>query len=115
MLRGDPRERSRWLAARCHLDAAAIWQWGVVERVLTGLLATKVGQQPIGREMLRAADHVAKYSALLECQNSQGSLEIEEIADHSSNLGQSHNTNIAIHPVEHTPNTDHRTQVTLRH
>ena len=35
---GDPRERARWLAARCGLDATAIWEWGVVERVSTGLL-----------------------------------------------------------------------------
>jgi len=60
LMSGDPRERSRWLAVRCQLDAEAIWEWGVVERVSTGLLATKIGQQPIGQEMLRAADHVAK-------------------------------------------------------
>jgi streptomycin 6-kinase len=59
LLRGDPRELARWLAARCDLDATAIWQWGVVERVSTGLLATKVELQPAGREMLAAADHAA--------------------------------------------------------
>jgi len=59
LLRGDPRERARWLAARCGLDATAIWQWGVVERVSTGLLATRIGLQPAGRDMLTAADHVA--------------------------------------------------------
>jgi streptomycin 6-kinase len=56
----DPRERSRWLARRCGLDATAIWEWGVVERVSTGLLCTKVGLQPVGREMLTAADHAAR-------------------------------------------------------
>ncbi len=60
LLRGDPHERARWLAARCNLDATAIWQWGVVERVATGLLLTKIGLQPVGREMLTAADHVAR-------------------------------------------------------
>jgi streptomycin 6-kinase len=59
LLDGDPHERARWLAARTNLDATAIWEWGVVERVSTGLLCTKVGLEPVGRDMLRAADHVA--------------------------------------------------------
>jgi streptomycin 6-kinase len=59
LMAGDPERRSRWLAARTGLDATAIWEWGVVERVSTGLLATKIGLQPIGREMLAAADRVA--------------------------------------------------------
>lgn len=60
LMHGDPRERSRWLARRCGLDAEAIWEWGVVERVSTGLLATKIGLQPVGGQMLAAADHVAR-------------------------------------------------------
>lgn len=59
LLDGDPRARARWLAARTGLDPAAIWEWGVVERVATGLLATRIGLQPVAREMLAAADHVA--------------------------------------------------------
>ena len=59
LLEGDPYDRSLWLAARTKLDARAIWEWGVVERVSTGLLCTKVGLQPIGRDMLAVADHVA--------------------------------------------------------
>jgi streptomycin 6-kinase len=59
LLDGDPHERARWLGARTGLDATAIWEWGVVERVSTGLLATKVGLQPIGRHMLDVADRVA--------------------------------------------------------
>jgi len=59
LMRGDPHRRARWLAARCGLDATAIWQWGVVERVSTGLLCTKVELQPVGRQMLAAADRVA--------------------------------------------------------
>ena len=59
LLNGDPHERARWLAARTGLDAASIWDWGVVERVSTGLLGTKVGLQPVGRQMLAAADRVA--------------------------------------------------------
>jgi len=60
LLHGDPHQRARWLAARCGLDATAIWQWGVVERVSTGLLCTRIGLQPVGREMLAAADQVAE-------------------------------------------------------
>lgn len=56
---GDAQARSRWLAARSGLDAAAIWEWGVVERVSTGLVCTRVGLQPSGREMLAVADLVA--------------------------------------------------------
>jgi streptomycin 6-kinase len=59
LMTGDPFERARWLAARTGLDATAIWEWGVTERVSTGLLATKVGLQPAGREMLATADYLA--------------------------------------------------------
>jgi streptomycin 6-kinase len=55
----DPQERARWLAERTHLDVTAIWEWGVIERVSTGLLCTKIGLQPVGSEMLRASDWVA--------------------------------------------------------
>lgn len=37
----------------------AIWEWGVVERVSTGLWGTKVGLRPVASQMLRAADRVA--------------------------------------------------------
>jgi streptomycin 6-kinase len=57
-LEGDLRERARWLAETTGLDEEAIWEWGVVERVSTGLLATRVGLQPIGWEMLAAADEL---------------------------------------------------------
>jgi streptomycin 6-kinase len=58
-LEGDPHERARWLATHTGLDAAGIWDWGVVERVSTGLLGTKVSLQPVGRQMLAVADRVA--------------------------------------------------------
>ncbi len=60
LLDGDPHERARGLALRSGLDATAIWEWGVVERVSTGLLGTKVGLQPAARQMLAAADLVAE-------------------------------------------------------
>ena len=60
LLDGDPRQRACWLAARTGCSEQAIWEWGVVERVSTGLLGTAVGLQPGARQMLAAADHVAK-------------------------------------------------------
>jgi streptomycin 6-kinase len=59
-LDGDLRERARRLADRTGLDRDAIWEWGVVERVSTGLLGTRVGLQPIARQMLAAADRLAE-------------------------------------------------------
>lgn len=59
LLAGDPWDRARQLAERCGCDAAAVWEWGVVERVSTGLVCTAIGLQPEGREMLHAADVVA--------------------------------------------------------
>jgi streptomycin 6-kinase len=67
MMREDPVDliaegpwvRAHRLARRCGLDVHAIWQWGVIERVSTGLLCTEIGLQPIGRQMLAAADRMA--------------------------------------------------------
>lgn len=59
LLDGDPFDRARWLAERCQLDATAIWEWGVIERVSTGLMATQVGLQPLGDQMLLVAEIVA--------------------------------------------------------
>ncbi|HET7367683.1 MAG TPA: hypothetical protein VFI83_04900, partial [Gaiella sp.] len=59
-LDGDLHDRAGWLAARTGLDAAAIWEWGIVERVSTGLLGTRVGLQPIARQMLAVADELAQ-------------------------------------------------------
>ncbi|UWP78757.1 aminoglycoside phosphotransferase family protein [Dactylosporangium fulvum] len=63
LMAGDPRERSRRLAARTGRSEPAIWEWGVVERVSTGLLLTEIGVQPVGREMLAAADLIAGSAA----------------------------------------------------
>lgn len=59
LLRDDPYDRARRLAARTGTDPAAVWEWGVAERVSTGLLATRIGLQPVGRQMLAAADRIA--------------------------------------------------------
>ena len=56
---GTPEQGRLW----CHLlagltgtDATAIWEWGFVERVSTGLLCTKHEIQPEGARMLAIAD-----------------------------------------------------------
>ncbi len=51
---------ARRLARHTGLDATAIWEWGVVERVSTGLWCTQIGLQPTGRQMLAAADRLAE-------------------------------------------------------
>lgn len=58
-LAADTMATARWMADRCGLDAVAIWEWGVIERVSTGLSATKIGLQPVGRQMLDLADQIA--------------------------------------------------------
>ena len=58
-MRDDPGARARWLADRTGLDDVAIWEWGVVERVSTGLLCTALGLQPFGAQMLALADRIA--------------------------------------------------------
>lgn len=55
----DPKERARWLANRTGLDVTAIWEWGVAERVSTGLLCSEIDLQPVGRDMLRVAEQVS--------------------------------------------------------
>lgn len=59
LLDGDPRRRSRELAALTGGDETAIWEWGMIERLSTGLLCTEIELQPVGREMLVAAELVA--------------------------------------------------------
>jgi streptomycin 6-kinase len=59
LLDEGPWRRARWLAARTGLDATAIWEWGVVERVSTGLLGTEIGLQPVAARMLEVADRLA--------------------------------------------------------
>lgn len=60
LMTGDPWDRARWLAARTGTHATAIWEWGVVERVSTGLVCTTIDLQPVGRHLLAAANHVAR-------------------------------------------------------
>lgn len=59
LLAGDPFDRASWLGDRTGCDAVATWEWGVVERLSTGLLGTQVGLQPTAGQMLAAADAIA--------------------------------------------------------
>lgn len=58
-LAADPQATAHWMAERYDLDATAIWEWSVIERVSTGLVATEIGLQPVGRELLALADRLA--------------------------------------------------------
>lgn len=59
LLDGDPRDRAHLLAELTGANPTAIWEWGVVERVSTGLLLTSIGLQPVGRLMLETAEVIA--------------------------------------------------------
>jgi len=59
LMAGHPDERAQTLAARSGLDVVAIREWGIVERVSTGLLCVEIDLQPVGRQMLDAAEYVA--------------------------------------------------------
>jgi streptomycin 6-kinase len=56
----DPWDRARRLAARTGTDVTAIWEWGVAERVSTGLVLTGIGLEPVASQMLRAADELSR-------------------------------------------------------
>ena len=58
LLREGPWNRAHRLAAMTGLDPVAIWEWGVIERVSTGLLCTQIDLQPVGRQMLETAEAV---------------------------------------------------------
>jgi streptomycin 6-kinase len=63
-LAADTMATAQWMAERHDLDAVAIWEWGVVERFSTGLVTTKIGLQPVGRQMLALADRIAITSGV---------------------------------------------------
>lgn len=60
LLAGDPYARARLLARRTELDATAIWEWGVLERVTDGLMSATIDAQPLARQKLQAATLIAK-------------------------------------------------------
>lgn len=50
------QERCARLSRLTGVDIRAIWEWGLVERVSTGLLATRVSADRAGKEMLDVAE-----------------------------------------------------------
>ena len=60
LMAGDPWDRAYALAARTGTDPVAIFEWGVVERVSTGLVLAGVGLQPLAAQMLGAADEISR-------------------------------------------------------
>jgi len=60
LLKGDAlrkgRERCAYLSALTGEDPEAIWQWGFIERVSTGLFLMQTGQTREGRETLQVAE-----------------------------------------------------------
>lgn len=60
LLAGDAcalgQARSRYLGELTGVDPRAIWEWGFVERVSTGLYVTQVGNEIWGREFLDVAE-----------------------------------------------------------
>jgi streptomycin 6-kinase len=67
ILAGDPveagRARCRRLAELAAQPAAAIWEWGIIERVSTGLLLIKLEAQARGSAMLQVAQAWAAADA----------------------------------------------------
>lgn len=56
------RERCYRLSRLTGVDPRGIWEWGLVERVSTGLLSMQVGSDRTGREMLDVAEAWATRS-----------------------------------------------------
>jgi streptomycin 6-kinase len=54
----DLRARAARLAARTGVDATAIWEWGTIHRVISGLYSRSIGFQPFGDLLLADADRL---------------------------------------------------------
>jgi streptomycin 6-kinase len=52
----DLRTRTELLASRTGVDATAIWEWGTIHRVVSGVYACSIGFQPFGEQLLAEAD-----------------------------------------------------------
>jgi streptomycin 6-kinase len=50
--------RTERLAARTGVDATAIWEWGTIHRVVSGVYACSIGFQPFGALLLAEADRL---------------------------------------------------------
>lgn len=54
----DLRARTERLASRTGVDATAIWEWGTIHRVVSGVYASSIGFQPFGELLLAEADRL---------------------------------------------------------
>lgn len=54
----DLRARAQRLAARAGVDTTAIWEWGTIHRVISGLYSRSIGFQPFGDLLLAEADRL---------------------------------------------------------
>jgi streptomycin 6-kinase len=54
----DLRARAERLAARTGVDATAIWEWGTIHRVTSGLYSRSIGFQPFGDLLLAQVDRL---------------------------------------------------------
>ncbi|MFE7505235.1 aminoglycoside phosphotransferase family protein [Promicromonospora sp. NPDC057488] len=54
----DLRARTERLASRTGVDATAIWEWGTIHRVFSGVYACSIGFQPFGELLLAEADRL---------------------------------------------------------
>ena len=54
----DLRARTERLASRTGVDATAIWEWGTIHRVISGLYAYTIDFQPFGHLLLAEADRL---------------------------------------------------------
>ncbi|HZX07854.1 aminoglycoside phosphotransferase family protein [Kribbella sp.] len=54
----DLRARTALLASRTGVDATAIWEWGTIHRVVSGVYACSIGFQPFGELLLAEADRL---------------------------------------------------------
>jgi streptomycin 6-kinase len=54
----DLRARTERLASRTGVDATAIWEWGTIHRVVSGVYACSIGFQPFGDLLLAEADRL---------------------------------------------------------
>ena len=56
----DLRARTQRLADRTGVDATAIWEWGTIHRVVSGLYSRRIGYQPFGDLLLAEADRLTR-------------------------------------------------------
>ena len=54
----DLRARAQRLATRAGVDTTAIWEWGTIHRVISGLYSRRIGFQPFGDLLLAQADRL---------------------------------------------------------